>query len=465
IDEFLNKDNLTPETISAAYARISRNPLSVNKLRKIAREEVEKARKSNRTIIFDYGHSSVAEHAVFNFDIIGISRFLVEKIQRHRLCSFTEKSQRYILFKKDYIVPEEIKSSSHRDEYVEIMELQNNLYHRLFKVLRPYFRDKYPDISRIITENMAKEDSRYIVSLATKTQLGATINARNVEYILRKAYSSGINEFNQFADKVYSEVSRISPSLIKYFRERDYCCSVKEEVETEIFKLRVKNRNKKEKDYKEVRLIEYTKNGDDYLLAVIMSSFSDEPIGYWKKKVKSIPFEEKERLFKKIFSNLKSYDSVLREFELIDFVFEMVISASCYAQLKRHRMATIITQEYNPELGVTIPESIKDVNMEKDFTDVIHKTDEIYYKIKSKNPAVAGYVLTNSHRRRVLLKVNARELYHISRLREDTSAQWDIREKAKKIINLAKQKAPLTMMLACGKDKFYDIKNKLIQPA
>ncbi|MBW2559006.1 MAG: hypothetical protein JRD69_09300, partial [Deltaproteobacteria bacterium] len=30
-------ESLTPETISAAYARISRNPLPVNELRKIAR--------------------------------------------------------------------------------------------------------------------------------------------------------------------------------------------------------------------------------------------------------------------------------------------------------------------------------------------------------------------------------------------------------------------------------------------
>jgi hypothetical protein len=40
-------DYLTPETISAAYARISRNPLPVNELRKISRTEVESARKSS----------------------------------------------------------------------------------------------------------------------------------------------------------------------------------------------------------------------------------------------------------------------------------------------------------------------------------------------------------------------------------------------------------------------------------
>jgi len=32
---------------------------------------------------------------------------LVEEIEKFRLCSFTEKSQRYVLFNKDFVVPEE----------------------------------------------------------------------------------------------------------------------------------------------------------------------------------------------------------------------------------------------------------------------------------------------------------------------------------------------------------------------
>ena len=73
------QQDLTPETISAAYARISRNPKPVNELRELARDEVEKARSSNRNIVFEMGHSSVAEHAVFNIDVIGVSRLLVEE--------------------------------------------------------------------------------------------------------------------------------------------------------------------------------------------------------------------------------------------------------------------------------------------------------------------------------------------------------------------------------------------------
>jgi len=48
------------------------------------------------------GHHSVAEHAVFNLDILGVSRYVMEELEKFRLCAYTEKSQRYITLKKDH---------------------------------------------------------------------------------------------------------------------------------------------------------------------------------------------------------------------------------------------------------------------------------------------------------------------------------------------------------------------------
>ena len=63
-------------------------------------------------------------------------------------------------------------------------------------------------------------------------------------------------------------------------------------------------------------------------------------------------------------------------------------------------------------------------------------------------------MLTNAHRRRALLRVNLRELYHISRLREDASAQWEIREVAAEMSRLAKKAMPLSGLLLGGKDAY-----------
>ncbi len=127
--------NLTPETISASAARISRDPRPINELRKDARIDIENARESNKAIIFAMGHKSIAEHAFFNFDIMGVSRRAVEELERPRLQSYTEKSQRYIKMEGNFVIPKEIQASFLESKFIELIELQNNFYdHNLQKI-------------------------------------------------------------------------------------------------------------------------------------------------------------------------------------------------------------------------------------------------------------------------------------------------------------------------------------------
>jgi thymidylate synthase ThyX len=118
-------------------------------------------------------------------------------------------------------------------------------------------------------------------------------------------------------------------------------------------------------------------------------------------------------------------------------------------------------QDYDPVLGITIPQAIKDVKLEREFKDIVNKTEELYAQMKPSLGGAAQYILTNAHRRRVLLTVNARELYHISRLREDAHAQWDIQQVSAEMSALAKKKMPLTMMLIGGKDRYPEIYKKV----
>src|SRR5512139_543894 len=185
------RQDVTPETLSASYARISRDPRPVDELRAAARAEVDRTRRSNQSIIFKMGHHSVAEHAVFNFDIIGVSRLAIEEIERFRLLSFTEKSQRYITLGEDFVIPEEIQRAGREDLFVETVKAQNALYHKLYARLKPHVFAKYPGRAaepgdQAVLDGWAKEDARYIVSLATEGQLGMTINARNLELLIRR---------------------------------------------------------------------------------------------------------------------------------------------------------------------------------------------------------------------------------------------------------------------------------------
>lgn len=120
-------------------------------------------------------------------------------------------------------------------------------------------------------------------------------------------------------------------------------------------------------------------------------------------------------------------------------------------------MATLTTQKYNPALGVTVPPSIEEIGNKNEYLEMIARTNDVYALFTERLEQGAEYVLTNAHRKRVLFKVNSRELYHISRLREDRTAQWDIRQVVGKMTELAGQVMPLTLLLIGSKDNYSDV--------
>lgn len=449
---------LTPETISAAYARISRDPRPVNELRQEARQELERTRRSNQAIVFDMGHSSIAEHAVFNLDIIGVSRLLAEDIERLRLVSYTEKSQRYVLLDNDFVLPEEVLQAGMEDAFRNMIGRQNGLYHELYPKLRDLTFRRHPSEAarpnmKATLEGWAKEDARYILALATETQLGMTINARNLELLLRRLAANHRQEARVLAERLYRAVHPIAPSLIRYTQATDYDRCTRTELAAFTEPL-FRGAAGLESPAADVTLINSTPHGDDQVLAALLHSGSRKPFADCLSLVAGLDEQARRELIKTACRHIKPYDPVLREFEYADFFFELIVSASCFAQLKRHRMATITGQDYDPALGVTLPPVIDEVGLRQPFMEVVEKTEELYHRIKREAPDAAGYLLTNAHRRRVAIKVNARELYHLARIRTDRHAQWDIRRTVEKMLHQAKKTMPLTMLLASGKDEF-----------
>jgi len=455
------RQDITPETLSASYARISRDPRPIDELRSIARTEVEKSRKSNRSIIFSMGHHSVAEHAVFNFDIIGASRFAIEEIEHFRLCSFTEKSQRYIKLENDYVIPDEIKGSEFEGLFKETIELQNSFYHKLFENLKDYVFNKHADLAKDkknhrMIEGWAKEDARYIASLATEGQLGLTINARNLELLFRRFASSGLAEVRTIGEKMFSLVEKIAPSIILFTKANDYDQKTLGELVNVTSSL-IKKSKKANGKINDVKLEAYTPKADEITLATLLHTSSSISFEECLETVKNLDQAAKKKIIMTALNHMELYDAAPREFEYVNMTYNLIVSSACFGQLKRHRFASIVSQKYDPGLGATIPESIKAIKMDKEFMGIIEKTNQAFEKIDQKITDISEYILTNAHRKRVLMGLNARELYHVSRLREDEHAQWDIRDLTAKMSNAANKVMPLTMMLIGGKDKYASI--------
>ena len=470
------RQDLTPETVAAAYARISRNPRPVNELRAIARGEVEKARASNRNIVFEMGHSSIAEHAVFNLDLIGVSRLLVEEIERFRLASYTEKSQRYVLLTDDFIIPNEVREAGLEEDFTATVRLQNDFYHKLYENLLPYVLERNRELAadpanRSLLEGWAKEDARYCLSLATETQLGMTANARNIELMIRRLAASPLAEAREYSRRLYDAVKGVAPSLVRYTEPTPYDRETREEIRSQadeialIMSARSPAGAQREGIVSPVlagagtaddlvRLLDVTPAADDKIAAALLHGATHLPFAGCLEIVARMESEEKKSLIKTALRRMRAYDATPRAFEHVGLTFELVISATCFAQVKRHRMATITVQDYDPALGLTIPPSITAVGMEAPFREICARTEETWERIRRSAPEAAAYILTNAHRRRVMIRVSARELYHLARVRADGHAQWDIRETAARMVEQGRGAMPITLMLAAGKDGF-----------
>lgn len=459
--------DVTPEVLSAAYARISRDPRPINEIRESSRNEVDRSRKSNKTIIFEMGHHSVAEHAVFNWDILGVSRFAMEEVEKFRLCSYTEKSQRYVTLDKDFVVPPEIKDTRFEGLFVEMICEQNQAYHGLYEKLREHVFKKHSALAgdsrnHRLLEGWAKEDARYVTALATESQVGLTINARNLELMLRRFASQPLGEVKELGKAVYAAVSEVAPSIVIFHDANDRDLKTYPGLrELAAGIIGDGQEADAEKVRKEVQLVEFTADADILVAAALLHTSSDLSYERCKSIVKALPPEKKEKIFQAATRHMQFYDSMPREFEYVNLTFDIVLSSACFGQLKRHRMATLTSQAYDPRLGVTVPESIREIGMEKNFLAIVDKTGQVYDAIHRELPLAAPYVLTNAHRKRVMIRLNARELYHLSRLREDAHAQWDIRNIAREMSAEAKRAIPLTGALLGGKDCYKEVYHRV----
>jgi len=490
-----HNEGLTPEPLAAAYARTSRLPDAINELRRNARLDPDKAARSVETIAGVYGHSSVAEHIVANMDLINGSRFLMEFLERMRIAAYTEKSGRYQLFKDDFTRPKEIVEVGLLDEFEFLQREQIEFYHELFERLFEHQCDLHPDLVQIMNhsetskdrlatrkklEGPATEDARYISSLSMETQVGITLNARQIEKAISRLSSSTLAENRQLATLMFDKVNAIMPSAIKHAGSTDFFKHTRPNLELMTDQYLIEHMSECGEvtdgiDRKgNVTLLGYDSNTEDKILAAIMHSTQGatgmlpSTLSYptLLDVVRRMNEEDKRHFFLNSFKHMNLHDATLREFEHASMKWELIVDASEFAQLKRHRMGTQTYHiNYDPSLGITIPESIIEIGMENKFREVAEgKTYDLYRKIEKRAGRLpSNYVLTNASRRRVIYDMNVREAYHFSRMREDGHAQWKIRETATVMGEILREKLPLACALLCGKDSFEETYNKLFK--
>ena len=296
--------------------------------------------------------------------------------------------------------------------------------------------------------------------MATESQFGMSINARSLENMLRQLRNSELFECRELSQKLYDLVKDISPSIIKYIEPTEYDKMNNHNIKEFVNNLKIKSTKK---NTNEVELVDHTPEPDRKIAEIILTSLGDLSSVEAKESVKGFDDKTLQSFYKTVLEKRTQHDPLKRYFEFADATFDLVVSSSNYAQLKRHRVASMLTDDYNISLGFTTPENIKIIGMEDKFNEVMKATDKFYSELKHKQPYHAQYVLTNAHRRKVKLKMNFREIYHFMSLRLDEHAQWDIKNTAEKMLKELVKIAPYSTMMCCGKSDFLKNSDKIFE--
>lgn len=158
------------------------------------------------------GHFSVLEHAYATFRISGVSRAFTHQLVRHRLCSYTQQSQRYVDESNfNYVEPNSIKNNSNA--------------HSLFAKFIEDAKKVYAELQKLGVKN---EDARFVLPNAVESQIVVTANLREWRHIIELRGSLDAQwEIRNAAIKILKILKKHAPTVFEDFKIDEESITIK----------------------------------------------------------------------------------------------------------------------------------------------------------------------------------------------------------------------------------------------
>lgn len=186
-----------PEAAVALAARLCYSDSTPEGLAdRLEPEEIKKLVRMLKSL----GHESPFEHAVFSFAISGVSRSLSHQLVRHRIASYSQRSQRYVSEEEfGFVVPPSIRESPKAAEiFASGVETARKTYRELVRL------------------GVAKEDARYVLPNACSTAIIVTMNARSLFNFFRlRCCNRAQWEIRALSYEMMGEVKKVAPILFE----------------------------------------------------------------------------------------------------------------------------------------------------------------------------------------------------------------------------------------------------------
>ncbi len=211
-----------PEKVVAAAAKLCYSSAGIPE---ITQGLTEESTASFVRMIAELGHASTLEHVSFTFGIEGVSRSFLAQMTRHRIASYSVKSQRYVGESEfSYVIPPEIEAIPEaKEEFTAAMEEDRRHYSRLAALLtekhqRDLMRDGETDEKAALrkAQKMSREDARFVLPNACETKMVCTLNARELlHFFSLRCCNRAQWEIRGVANQMLGLVRKVAPDLFR----------------------------------------------------------------------------------------------------------------------------------------------------------------------------------------------------------------------------------------------------------
>ena len=433
---------LTQEQMAVVFAMTSRSPDPFDQI--AARVSAESAADFHEKWVLDYGHASVAEHAVLHLAIENISRLACDQLENNRLASYTEKSSRYQVIARDsYRVPDELRDRPGlRERYTETMDRLFGAYHSMLErcitalmETHPKAQDERKNAHELRIRRIATDACRGVLPAATLTNVGMTANARTMEHAISKLLSTELIETRELGSQLKEQGQNAVPTLIKYADRSPYLARAPMTSEMPV--------NLGQLDTPDgAALVRYKHDAPRDLATALLYRSGQGDYVHTLASVDQDHGQEIQEVIRQALEGMGPHDQPPREFETVHYTFEFTMDYGALREFRRHRMLTPLFQPLTVRHGVNVPSAVRDTGLEADFRAAAEDAEELFRTLEQEGPGIAQYAVTHAHLQKTLTDLNLRECYHLFRLRTSDRAHESIRGPMKQALRAAARVHP-----------------------
>jgi thymidylate kinase/thymidylate synthase ThyX len=466
-DVYAFSDTLSPITIAAAMARLSRrgDDMRVTILDEFA-FAMGKDEKLLQRVITAYGDDSVQQLVGLHVVVENASNLLTKKLEWGRLAAYLEQSTRYIYFdqknesgKYRYYTPDYLEKPM-QHAYNSVMDAIFGIYSAMVHQLTDYVRQESdtPVAERDVawqgaTRAQACDAARAVLPVATTSTVGIFASGQALESLIMHLLSDELPEARVTGQKLLREARKIVPTFLERADKPERggaAVAYRANTRAAVKELADKHLTANHADaaQKPVDLTDVWPRNELDLVPDMLYEHSDQPLRAIRNQVAAWPYQQKADVFTAYMGErLNRRHRPGRALEKAHYSWDILCDYGIFRDLQRHRMVDDLAwQALTPRFGYDIPDLVEKAGLSDLFEQCFELSLQLYSALQQAGYTTeAQYATLLGHKMRWKITYNAREAFHFHELRTSPQGHPGYR---KLVLQMHERMAEIHPMLA-----------------